>query len=94
MAVMDDAGVEQRLARLEADMARALTLLEAIAGGLEHALRPGGPASGTHLSRGLEKVAYTVTGAEQSLATEIRALDTKLAALLDDVGQLWANRDR
>ncbi len=89
---MDDAGVEQRLTRIEADVARALHLLEAIAGGLEQALRPDAPGAG-HLTRGLERVAYTVTGAEQSLVGEIRALDVKLAALADDVRQLWANRD-
>jgi hypothetical protein len=91
MALMDDTRVEQRLARLESDVGRCVQLLEAIAGGLEQALRPGGPGAG-HLSRSLERVAYTVTGAEQSLAGEIRALDAKLAALAEDVRQLWANR--
>ena len=83
--------VEERLGRLEADMARALQLLQAIGTGLEAALRP---HAGVDLSRGLDRVAYTVTGAEQSLSSEIKALDARLADLADDVRQLWGNQDR
>ena len=85
--------VEERLARLEADMARALQLLQAIGTGLEAALRPQAGA-GVDVTRGLDRVAYTVTGAERALSGEIKALDARLVALSDEVRELWGNRDR